>query len=82
MAIDSNVQDWNNISKPGIYSGNCLTTLNSPPISDVWVDMIVFASNGNQEFLRAFGFSDNTEIIFRTMASSSWGSWSVYNLTR
>lgn len=56
--VDVNVEDWNNIASPGIYSGNGSTSKNTPIEDTIWINAFVVPSNGNLKYLTAYAITD------------------------
>ena len=69
------VTDWNEISKPGIYSGNCSTAKNSPEGLRTWMNAIAIATNGGEQYLQVIAFGINGDAFIRYMAIGKWNSW-------
>lgn len=72
--VDSNVEDWNNIVSPGIYSGNGSTSKNTPIEDTIWINAFVVPSNGNVKYLTAYAITDKG-IFFRSMNNGGWEAW-------
>lgn len=72
--VDDNVEDWNNIASPGIYSGNGSTSKNTPIEGAIWINAFVVPSNGNLKYLTAYAITDKG-IFFRSMNNGRWGAW-------
>lgn len=72
--VDSNVEDWNNIVSPGIYSGNGSTSKNTPIEATIWINAFVVPSNGNLKYLTAYAITDKG-IFFRSMNNGRWEAW-------
>ena len=72
--VDSNVEDWNNIVSPGIYSGNGSTSKNAPIEGAIWINAFVVPSNGNVKYLTAYAVT-NEGIFFRNMNDGRWEAW-------
>lgn len=72
--VDSNVEDWNNIVSPGIYSGNGSTSKNTPIEAAIWINAFVVPSNGNSKYLTAYAITDKG-IFFRSMNNGRWEAW-------
>lgn len=76
-AISNDVNDWNNISQQGIYSGNG-NAVNSPISgATVWIDAIVMASNGNTSFLNLLAVSTTGVLLCRRMSKGAWENWNI-----
>ena len=72
--VDGNVEDWNNIASPGIYSGNGSTSKNTPIEDTIWINAFVVPSNGNLKYLTAYAITDKG-IFFRSMNNGRWEAW-------
>ena len=72
--VDGNVEDWNNIASPGIYSGNGSTSKNTPIEDAIWINAFVVPSNGNLKYLTAYAITDKG-IFFRSMNNGRWEAW-------
>ena len=72
--VDGNVEDWNNIASPGIYSGNGSTSKNTPIEATIWINAFVVPSNGNLKYLTAYAITDKG-IFFRSMNNGRWEAW-------
>lgn len=72
--VDVNVEDWNNIASPGIYSGNGSTSKNTPIEDTIWINAFVVPSNGNLKYLTAYAITDKG-IFFRNMNNGRWEAW-------
>lgn len=72
--VDDNVEDWNNIASPGIYSGNASTSKNAPIKTTTWINAFVVPSNGNVKYLTAHAIT-NEGIFFRNMNDGRWEAW-------
>lgn len=72
--VDDNVEDWNNIASPGIYSGNGSTSKNAPIKAAMWINAFVVPSNGNVKYLTAHAIT-NEGIFFRNMNDGRWNAW-------
>lgn len=72
--VDGNVEDWNNIASPGIYSGNGSTSKNTPIEDKIWINAFVVPSNGNLKYLTAYAITDKG-IFFRSMNNGRWEAW-------
>lgn len=72
--VDVNVEDWNNIASPGIYSGNGSTSKNTPIEDTIWINAFVVPSNGNLKYLIAYAITDKG-IFFRNMNNGRWEAW-------
>ena len=72
--VDVNVEDWNNIASPGIYSGNGSTSKNTPIEDTIWINAFVVPSNGNLKYLTAYAITDKG-IFFRSMNNGRWEAW-------
>lgn len=72
--VDGNVEDWNNIASPGIYSGNVSTSKNTPIEATIWINAFVVPSNGNLKYLTAYAITDKG-IFFRSMNNGRWEAW-------
>ena len=72
--VDDNVEDWNNIASPGIYSGNGSTSKNAPIKGAIWINAFVVPSNGNVKYLTAHAITDKG-IFFRNMSDGIWKAW-------
>lgn len=72
--VDNNVEDWNNIASPGIYSGNGSTSKNTPIEATMWINAFVVPSNGNVKYLTAYAIT-NEGIFFRSMNDGRWEAW-------
>ena len=72
--VDNNVEDWNNIASPGIYSGNGSTSKNTPIEATIWINAFVVPSNGNVKYLTAYAITDKG-IFFRSMNDGRWEAW-------
>lgn len=72
--VDNNVEDWNNIASPGIYSGNGSTSKNTPIKATIWINAFVVPSNGNVKYLTAYAITDKG-IFFRSMDNGRWEAW-------
>ena len=72
--VDDNVEDWNNIASPGIYSGNGSTSKNTPIEVPIWINAFVVPSNGNVNFLTAYAITEKG-IFFRSMKDGIWEAW-------
>lgn len=72
--VDDNVEDWNNIASPGIYSGNASASKNSPIEATIWINAFVVPSNGNVKYLTAYAITDKG-IFFRNMNDGRWETW-------
>lgn len=71
---DTNVQNWNDVSIPGIYSG--ANSKNAPVANYIWINAICLRSNHNNRFLHIIAFtSDN--IFIRRMDNGIWGNWAA-----
>lgn len=72
--VDDNVEDWNNIASPGIYSGNGSTSKNAPIEDAIWINAFVVPSNGNVRYLAAYAITGKG-IFFRNMSGGRWEAW-------
>lgn len=72
--VDDNVEDWNNIASPGIYSGNGSTSKNTPIEVPIWINAFVVPSNGNVKYLTAYAITEKG-IFFRSMNNGIWEAW-------
>lgn len=72
--VDNNVEDWNNIASPGIYSGNGSTSKNAPIEVSIWINAFVVPSNGNVKYLTAYAITGEG-IFFRSMNDGRWEAW-------
>lgn len=72
--VDDNVEDWNNIASPGIYSGNGSTSKNTPIEFPIWINAFVVPSNGNVKYLTAYAITEKG-IFFRSMKNGIWNAW-------
>ena len=72
--VDDNVEDWNNIASPGIYSGNGSTSKNAPIKAAMWINAFVVPSNGNVKYLTAHAIT-NEGVFFRNMNDGRWEAW-------
>lgn len=72
--VEGNVEDWNNIASPGIYSGNGSTSKNTPIEATIWINAFVVPSNGNLKYLTAYAITDKG-IFFRSMNNGRWEAW-------
>lgn len=72
--VDDDVEDWNNIASPGIYSGNGSTSKNAPIEAAIWINAFVVPSNGNVKYLTAYAITDKG-IFFRNMNDGRWEAW-------
>lgn len=72
--VDGNVEDWNNIASPGIYSGNGSTSKNTPIEAAIWINAFVVPSNGNLKYLTAYAITAKG-IFFRSMNNGRWEAW-------
>ena len=72
--VDDNVEDWNNIASPGIYSGNGSTSKNAPIKVSIWINAFVVPSNGNVKYLTAYAITEKG-IFFRSMKNGIWDAW-------
>lgn len=71
--VDVNVEDWNNIASPGIYSGNGSTSKNTPIEDTIWINAFVVPSNGNLKYLTAYAITDKG-IFFQEYEQWKMGS--------
>lgn len=71
--VDGNVEDWNNIASPGIYSGNGSTSKNTPIEATIWINAFVVPSNGNLKYLTAYAITDKG-IFFQKYEQWKMGS--------
>lgn len=72
--VDDDVEDWNNIASPGIYSGNGSTSKNAPIEAAIWINAFVVPSNGNVKYLTAYAITGKG-IFFRNMNDGRWEAW-------
>lgn len=80
--INGSLTDWNAINKPGWYSGDG-TAKNSPSglgATD-WLNVTVFASHGNSDYLTLSGLRGNRLYQRERKGDNGWGAWSIYTLT-